>query len=425
MVWLGSSDDDSVRAMQMIRELSMSSFLRIKNTEALLAWSQRSYWTRTWVVQEFLLARDVVLICGPDTLEWSTAERFLRRIEMQSVDGGKHTPSFWWAFRDTAAYHLMQQRAKSSNHLQLLSTLLIRNRGTHCQDPRDKVYAMLGLSSDFDRRKAIRISYTKDLRMLLFEVLTQLEVQPKDVLRWTRFLIDTLEIGQGATWTTPFHASGREEPSGPSRAKNWRVSGFSTGEIIDHRRIPESLDLNDIGKELDDFVGAHGNDRKLNSSEAIAAVDQNDVLKLKAARAHLITTTGRTSHHGSNANSGSGKTQQSEDSATFLAIVYTPDCLQPEVFPAVGYGIVRKGDIVIQFLGNEIAIVMDPGRPDIGITGCLLFPHSGRKGAVGTIDPVTNLPYLRRVLRSEADCSDSTRSISLQMTQAQLLALAL
>ncbi|KAJ8066650.1 hypothetical protein OCU04_005697 [Sclerotinia nivalis] len=53
-------------AKRLGRRIQSSTDPRILAWTALLS---RSYWNRTWIVQEFLLARSVVIYCGPDHMD--------------------------------------------------------------------------------------------------------------------------------------------------------------------------------------------------------------------------------------------------------------------------------------------------------------------------------------------------------------------
>ncbi|KAI9695530.1 MAG: hypothetical protein M1820_008543 [Bogoriella megaspora] len=162
IVWLGEADDDGVTAMNLIRTIAEKPAQLTKLTEhvqySLLKWSRRSYWSRTWVVQEFLLAREIVLECGSVQLNWRDIYKFLKILESSRITGGES--NMWTAFRTTPAYLLILQRASHDNLRAPLSELLIRNQHTDCTLPHDKVFAVLGLLGDIERGRKIRVNYT-------------------------------------------------------------------------------------------------------------------------------------------------------------------------------------------------------------------------------------------------------------------------
>lgn len=73
LVWLGPKEDDSDLAMEHIAAASDESAspreLRTRVDPKLLensiiALSRRSYWRRLWIVQEIILAPNVLILCG-------------------------------------------------------------------------------------------------------------------------------------------------------------------------------------------------------------------------------------------------------------------------------------------------------------------------------------------------------------------------
>ena len=95
LVWLGPESDSSNQAMALLREIAQKSSannglrwllqlgetpLYLKHWEALASFFRRKWWRRAWVVQEFVLAREIEIACGEQTLsgeELSRANRLL------------------------------------------------------------------------------------------------------------------------------------------------------------------------------------------------------------------------------------------------------------------------------------------------------------------------------------------------------------
>lgn len=193
IVWLGSEDDNGLLAMDLIERIaetpaSAADITQIEH-EALLSWSRRAYWTRCWVVQEFLLARDIVVVLGARRMKWSTLSRFMHHIQGISAQS-----IVWQTIVGSPAYTLMQQRTVDSRPEEPLAKLLVQNQHTECEVSRDKVYAMLGLALPSEHGYVIRPSYTKDLRRLIFDVLDYCQISAKDAIRYARFLYDLLDI---------------------------------------------------------------------------------------------------------------------------------------------------------------------------------------------------------------------------------------
>jgi hypothetical protein len=109
------------------------------------------YWSRRWIVQEVLLARDVTIVCGEYDLSWSDLRRFslrylnsLNRYEFDSPEG----------LDKTIPFIMSRHRGVFANEVQKVSTmreLLVDFSGTDCEVFHDKVYSLLSLASDGDK----------------------------------------------------------------------------------------------------------------------------------------------------------------------------------------------------------------------------------------------------------------------------------
>lgn len=109
---------------------------------------ERPWWSRTWVVQEVWLSTDAILQCGGTTLKWKTVQKAMDYSEAWD-DMGYHvqnTPrtKSWSTLkrRYGLAIHIAKQRLLGSSHL---SDLLWNTWDREATDPRDKVFAVLGL----------------------------------------------------------------------------------------------------------------------------------------------------------------------------------------------------------------------------------------------------------------------------------------
>ena len=109
---------------------------------------ERPWWSRTWVVQEIWLSTNAILQCGGTTLKWKTLQKAMDYSEAWD-DMGYHvqnTPrsKSWNTLkrRYGLAIHIAKQRLLGSSHL---SDLLWNTWDREATDPRDKVFAVLGL----------------------------------------------------------------------------------------------------------------------------------------------------------------------------------------------------------------------------------------------------------------------------------------
>ncbi|CZR67879.1 uncharacterized protein PAC_17778 [Phialocephala subalpina] len=166
-VWLGPEDDDCLLAWTLMNDIedchgdlaAIREFIhpiREKEFEALKAVFRREYFWRIWVVQEVACARNAVVYCGSMSMPWSSLlnvgntlenirttlqmDNFLDRVTTQSMlmNGSpnilKTTNSSIMPFSETEAPPL----------LDLLRTHMSKGSTV----PHDKVYGLVGISSD-------------------------------------------------------------------------------------------------------------------------------------------------------------------------------------------------------------------------------------------------------------------------------------
>ncbi|KIV86247.1 hypothetical protein PV11_01870 [Exophiala sideris] len=129
--------------------------------------SSRTYWTRTWVLQEILLAQKLILICGTKTCPWSAWTMI-----MTISRGARSTATRGWVPRlwDSSAkficnYWLSYIRGVPDTGL---ISLVLRFQQSQCSVKHDKVYGVLGLASDASR---FEIDYRCSMEDLYYQLL--------------------------------------------------------------------------------------------------------------------------------------------------------------------------------------------------------------------------------------------------------------
>ncbi len=90
----------------------------------------RRYWTRLWILQEVILARDVIYMCGSKACR---QEEFCAFVEFTSV------------LNQSPAGHILRFRNRNEKRFGLRELLEIGWQ-QQCEDPRDKVFGLLGLA---------------------------------------------------------------------------------------------------------------------------------------------------------------------------------------------------------------------------------------------------------------------------------------
>lgn len=170
-----AAEEQNVDVRRIVRQSGL-------NSEVLLdVLLDHRYWTRTWIVQEVILAKEVWMHCGDQEVDW------IRFVEMTK---GLANASGSINLRGARAYgasNLMHlHRMRNSKRPRGLPDLLTEYANTNCQDHRDRVFGLIGLISDpkdplycedplfmtdevSRKRKAI-IDYSKSSRNLFMQL---------------------------------------------------------------------------------------------------------------------------------------------------------------------------------------------------------------------------------------------------------------
>jgi hypothetical protein len=130
IAWLGLSSSRAARRYSKIRNAA--------NTKVIL---ENRYFTRLWIVQEVLLPKEARILCGDTWIHWDTLKQaalwadYLKHPTLQRVT---------WLLTDRYAH----SGRIEPGYKHLLVNMLREFSGMDCEDPRDKLYGMLGLVSE-------------------------------------------------------------------------------------------------------------------------------------------------------------------------------------------------------------------------------------------------------------------------------------
>jgi hypothetical protein len=200
VTWLGEEDGNSRLAFQTLRsalevgvqktfcdgrwqpEVAMNS-VAIEKAWSLIKLYCRSYWERAWIVQETAFARDVVIYCGPDKMEWTDMKAAIIAVR-------KEFNFLLAAFIDKdVAPHMVTlitggpicfincfgeiDDEDTSVREAPLGYLLHLHRYKLSSDPRDKIFSLLGLTS-LQMQKRISVNYKISVTDLYINTVTHI-----------------------------------------------------------------------------------------------------------------------------------------------------------------------------------------------------------------------------------------------------------
>ncbi|KAK3388492.1 heterokaryon incompatibility protein-domain-containing protein [Sordaria brevicollis] len=189
---------------------------------------QRPYWRRAWIVQEVVLAKKAMVLCGSDervVVDWENVRDALQLFEWMILYAnndlrykrlyellGEIIPSVVHLEEATNAYRLSQR--KGHDGMRLMEVLLFtdfadaEDMAIQATDPRDRIYGLLGLIRESDRMK-IPVDYSDETtvgtvlthvaKALIQEYGPDVLCYHRETNRWTREGLPTWV----PDWTAP------------------------------------------------------------------------------------------------------------------------------------------------------------------------------------------------------------------------------
>jgi len=178
LIWLGSSNAGSKTAFAFIRNQKNIPVWEYQqymeenhdhyatSFEALCKLLKRGWFTRVWTVQEFAFGRDPQIICGKDELDWSSFYQLgwkddsFRKYCLKENYSSPLITHFQKAQEYWGIVSTRQEIRQYSGFGYQLHYLLHATAYFAASDPRDRIYALLGLSNQ-EYRQEIKPDYTR------------------------------------------------------------------------------------------------------------------------------------------------------------------------------------------------------------------------------------------------------------------------
>jgi ankyrin repeat protein len=188
LVWLGESGYDTDYAMHYMKQLEnkgvkhTSNDRKISDSEWVDIWSEvvhnldthkiallveglwsllrRDWFQRVWIIQETANAQVAEIVCGDKSV---LAHIFTRTISLLEITPSPHCQPVL----DIMPGHLRNRSWWGENPS--LYTMLNKFRNSKATDPRDNIYALLGISSDASKTYLLEANYEKSLQDVIFD----------------------------------------------------------------------------------------------------------------------------------------------------------------------------------------------------------------------------------------------------------------
>ncbi|TDZ67640.1 Heterokaryon incompatibility protein 6, OR allele [Colletotrichum trifolii] len=158
----------------------------------------RPYWSRIWIVQEFTLARELYILCGPHAISWPSLQQFSpfwnvendQPRELSKLRRSRLVDSKRPSFTD---------REPDSGARPTLTRLLAFCKDYQCTDPRDRVYGL----TELDEEDGLRADYSIDAFQLYHRVLSHLGKRGRPPSEMFRFrLAQGLQVADRESFST-------------------------------------------------------------------------------------------------------------------------------------------------------------------------------------------------------------------------------
>jgi hypothetical protein len=105
---------------------------------------RREWFDRLWVIQELALAQDAEALCGSEKISWKDFERAAAFLLRPGYDESMTSRKFIMLMASEHVHQVTLPSAKKTNILSILRY----TQQSQCSDPRDKLYALLGILRD-------------------------------------------------------------------------------------------------------------------------------------------------------------------------------------------------------------------------------------------------------------------------------------
>jgi hypothetical protein len=135
---------------------------------------ERTYWSRIWIVQEYLLASQTVIQCGRDYIDGTRFDEAVSLVgdlfDRRKDNDPKPLPEILRCLsRVASSPGIKLPRSRISDHERTLMELMETCKSSKSCDPHDRIYAILGLASDVPP-EAILVDYERSIFKVKMDV---------------------------------------------------------------------------------------------------------------------------------------------------------------------------------------------------------------------------------------------------------------
>lgn len=168
-IWLGDEEPGVQAAFDLVRDCGggkapdvVERVLRDEEgTRALTELFRRPYWGRMWMFQEIVLAPSAVVHCGRFEVPWASV-KWLDTVSAARQLWPPRRAGDEWVLHFRKAMLGIYHFGLRDKEFQNVKAVVLTTRRLECQDPRDKLYALLGVCTRL--AETVRVDYSTPTR---------------------------------------------------------------------------------------------------------------------------------------------------------------------------------------------------------------------------------------------------------------------
>lgn len=171
IAWLGSSPEIK-QAAATLRSARNNCCSRTEAHIATVVLLNNNFFTRLWIVQEILLAREVRILCGKQWLTlWDLKQAWVPRNRIFFQTGtlpstvSNCAPFLLWDANRTALLGVPAASGWTPQE-RTLASCIVHYSKNECENPRDRLYALFGLANEAD---LVNVDYTKYVSLVYYD----------------------------------------------------------------------------------------------------------------------------------------------------------------------------------------------------------------------------------------------------------------
>lgn len=152
---------------------------------------EQTYWTRLWIVQELVKAKELLFMWGDEQVPWNILSVAFRTIQLNNLRIRSSETRFapWDVISLSTPFQVWLQRDGAKKEQTLLE-LMKTYRHSDCSVAHDKAYALTGISTD---AHLVQVDYDKSLPDLYVNLI-ELVTDKSQCAKYSHMILDSLGL---------------------------------------------------------------------------------------------------------------------------------------------------------------------------------------------------------------------------------------